>query len=48
MVNETCRHMMMCETCYKYMRTKENSDKIRCPICKQPGKYHLYVEPILS
>lgn len=47
MMNIECRHLMMCEKCYKKMELRNNrKDKLPCPVCQTLGKYMKYIEPI--
>ena len=48
MINNKCRHLMMCEQCYKQFmaRRQLTNGTMPCPYCATVGKYSTYIEPI--
>lgn len=60
MINLKCRHLMMCDDCYKQIKSKRPNgslaqlgafspgDNHPCPVCKTIGQYIKYVSPIYS
>ena len=48
MINTKCRHLMMCDQCFKQMQTRQKArnEIMPCPYCATVGKYTKYIEPI--
>ena len=48
MINNKCRHLMICEQCFKQMKARHSNkgDTMPCPYCATVGKYTKFIEPI--
>lgn len=39
MLNKSCNHLAICETCYDQIKAKERTSKVSCVVCRAKGDY---------